>query len=85
MRTTLTLDPDVAAQLQELACQRGVSFKEIVNSTLRRGLHAGRDPQPYRVRARPMGLRPGYSLDKASQLAADLEDEELIRKLQLRK
>ena len=85
MRTTLTLDPDIAQQLQAAARERGVSFKDIVNSTLRRGLTSAAEPQPYRIRARPMGLRPGYNLDKALQLAADLEDEELIRKMQLRK
>lgn len=85
MRTTLTLDPDIAQQLQAAARERGVSFKEIVNSTLRRGLNSAAEPQPYRVRARPMGLRPGYNLDKALQLAADFEDEELIHKMQLRK
>lgn len=62
----------------------GRLLKEIVSSTLRRSLNLAAEPQPYRIRARPMGLRPGHNLDKALQLAADLEDEELIRKMQLR-
>jgi hypothetical protein len=36
-RTTVTLDPDLAAELRALARERGVSFKEALNSTLRRG------------------------------------------------
>lgn len=32
-----------------------------------------------------MGLRPGVDLTHALQMAADLEDEEIIRKLELRK
>lgn len=81
MRTTLTLDPDVAAKLKEEARRRGVSFKEAVNSSLRRGL-AGDEPtaSPYRVRARPMGAKPGLDLDQARHLADRLEDEEVLRK-----
>ena len=85
MRTTLTLDEDVAAALQRLSQERGVSFKEVVNSTLRVGLHGGRQAKPYRVPTRPLGLRPGVDLDKALSLAAELEDAETVRKLHLRK
>ncbi|MFL6201419.1 MAG: hypothetical protein ACJ76J_19790 [Thermoanaerobaculia bacterium] len=38
MRTTLTLDEDVAGQLRELSRHSGESFKEVVNATLRKGL-----------------------------------------------
>ena len=85
VRTTLTLDPDVAIALQRLSQERGVSFKEVVNSTLRAGLHGGRQAKPYRVPARPLGLRPGVDLDKAMSQAAELEDAETVRKLHLRK
>jgi hypothetical protein len=86
MRTTITLDPDVAARLKQLVRERGISFKEVVNAVLRAGL--GSDnvrSRPYRMRTHVMGLRPGIDLDKALRLADSLEDEELIRKLQLRK
>ncbi|MEX2546822.1 MAG: sulfotransferase [Chloroflexota bacterium] len=43
------------------------------------------DAGPYRINARPMGLRPGINLDKALHLAAEIEDEESIRRLQHRK
>jgi hypothetical protein len=86
MRTTVTLDPDVAAKLKAVARQRGVSFKQALNQAVRAGLAAGRRTerrfQPY---TRPMGLRPGVSLDKASRLAAALEDDEILGKLELRK
>ena len=85
MRTTLTLDEDVAAALYRLSRERGVSFREVVNSTLRAGLHEGRTAKPYRVPSRPLGLRPGVNLDKALSLAADDEDAETLRKLHLRK
>jgi len=40
MRTTLTLDPDVAAALEKVVSGSGVSFKEAVNTALRKGLVA---------------------------------------------
>lgn len=86
MRTTLTLDPDVAAKLKEVARRQGVSFKEAVNSNLRRGL-AGGEPvaSPYRVRPRPMGAKPGLDLDRARDLADRLEGEEVLRKMSVGK
>lgn len=86
MRTTVTLDEDVAARLQRVARERGLSFKEAINAVLRAGL--GRevgDARRYRVPARPMGLRAGIDLDKALAAAHASEDEEIIRKLELRK
>jgi hypothetical protein len=43
----------------------------------------GRSVKPYKVKAQRMGLRPDINLDNALALASDLEDEELIRKMQL--
>jgi hypothetical protein len=87
MRTTVTLDPDVAARLKETARRGGISFKEALNSTVRRGFDRGdvksqpfRLPPPQRLEA-----RPGVNLDKALQLAGELEDTETMRKLQLGK
>jgi hypothetical protein len=86
MRTTLTLDADVADRLRLLARERGIPFKRVVNETLRRGLDDGRTArEPFRVDARALGLRPGVDLDQALGLAARLEDEETLRKLELRK
>jgi hypothetical protein len=86
MRTTVTLDPDVAAKLKQTAREKDISFKEALNSTVRRGFERGEArPQPYRVRSRNLGVRPGVNLDKALQLAGELEDAETIRKLRLGK
>jgi hypothetical protein len=86
MRTTITLDDDLAARLRALARERDLSFKEVLNVTLRAGLsdRAG-SPRPYQLATRPLGLRPGIDLDRALRLAAELEDAETIRKLELRK
>ena len=84
MRITVTLDPDVVEQLKSLMRERDLSFKEALNSAVRAGLAAERgERRPYRTPTRPMGLRPGIDLTKALQLAASLEDEEIIRKLDL--
>lgn len=85
MRTTITLDPDVAALVQRAMAERGLGFKEAVNEALRAGL--GQRPAPRRAHTPTfgMGRNPGIPLDKALQLAATLEDEELTRRLAARK
>jgi hypothetical protein len=87
MRTTVRLDPDVAAKLRALARRRGISFGQALNQVARAGLQTRRQapPPPPTRYTQPMGLRPGINLDKALQLAAALEDEEILRKLELRK
>jgi hypothetical protein len=86
MRTTVTLDPDVAAKLKEVARERGVPFKAALNDAVRAGLGgSGRTARRYRMPARRMGVRPGVDLDRSLRLAGELEDAELVRKLALRK
>jgi hypothetical protein len=85
MRTTVSIDPDLAAKLRQIARERDISFKEALNTALRAGLGAPSGARPYRVRARHLGLRPGIELDRALRLAAALEDEETIRRIELRK
>jgi hypothetical protein len=87
MRTTVTLDPDVVAKLKEEMRKRDISFKEALNSNVRRGLERGEaKPRPYRLPPpQRMGAKPGVNLDKALQLAGELEDSETMRKLQLGK
>ncbi len=86
MRTTVTIDEDLAVRLQETAAARGQSFKQTLNEALRAGL-AGSTARakPYVMPVRDLGLRPGVELDKALALAGGLEDEEVVRKLDLRK
>ncbi len=87
MRTTVTLDPDVAAKLKEEARRRDISFKEALNSSIRRGLESSERTRgkSYKVRTAKLGARPGVNLDKALRLAGELEDEEILRKMALRK
>lgn len=86
MRTTVTLDPDVAARLRRLAAERGASFKATLNAALRAGLDAGRSSgQQFEEHTTDLGILPGIDLTKALRLASELEDEATIRKLELRK
>ena len=88
MRTTLTLDEDVAALVKEKARRQDLSFKRAVNDALRAGLARTGSGRPRRYRLKPASLGgplPGIDLDKALGLAGTLEDLELARKLELRK
>jgi len=76
MRTTLTLDEDVAARVRELQRASGSSFKTVVNDLLRRGLAARQESvpeEPFRVRARPLRKRPGVQLDNIGELLEQVE------------
>ena len=76
MRTTLTLDDDVRAKLEQEMRRNGKTFKEVANHYLRLGLNARRAAKPARkfvVRARPMGLRQGLSLESIPKLLEQLE------------
>lgn len=84
MRTTITLDPDVEVLLRKLMTQRGLTFKQAVNQTLRQALTARPAERRYRTNTVDMGV-PTVPLDRALRLAAELEDDEIARKLDLRK
>lgn len=87
MRTTVTLDADVLVLLRALMRRRGLSFKAALNQAVREGLtkSASRRPRAYRLKTWRMGYRPEVPLDRALTLAAALEDEEVVRKLSVRK
>jgi hypothetical protein len=86
MRTTVTIDDDLMERLQRQARRARLPFKAIINRALRLGLER-LQPVPRRQRFRQrtfqMGHPPATNLDKALQLAALLEDEEIARKLGL--
>ena len=84
MRTTITLDPDVDAAVRRLMKERRLSFKAAVNEAIRSGVRPKAAGAAYRTRPVSMGA-PGVPLDKALRLASELEDDELMRKLALRK
>jgi hypothetical protein len=72
MRTTLTLDGDVAAKVKAEMRRTGKSLKATVNELLRVGLtrsRTGARPDPFRVVARDLGaLKPGLQLDDIAEL-----------------
>lgn len=80
MRTTVTLDPDTEAIVRKRMRERGVSFKEALNGAIRDGVTPERGRQPFVTRTVDMGV-PTVNLDKALQLAGELEDEEIVRKM----
>lgn len=77
MRTTLTLDDDLASKLKEVAHRQGTSFKDAVNAAIRRGLTgpspSARKRKPFRVSTFRSGFRPGVDPLKLNQLVDDLE------------
>jgi len=78
MRTTLTIDDDLAGLLKRRARELGLPFKDVVNRTLRAGL--GEQAKPRRGAAprtipHAFGFRPGIDLDKLNQLIDELEAE----------
>jgi hypothetical protein len=77
VRTTITLDDDVAAKLRSLSRRSGRAFREVVNDVLRRGLARppeSRGRSPFRVVARDLGARrPGVSLDNVAELIERVE------------
>jgi hypothetical protein len=83
MRTTVTLDPDTDAIVRGLMRERKLGFKQALNAAIR----AGSPPTKRRAFRTPtfeMG-QSAIPLDKALRLAGELEDEELVRKLAVRK
>ena len=74
-RTTITLDDDVAAKLKAEMRKSGKSFKETVNQTLRNGLlrPEARRSKPFKIRAKKLGLKPGYSYDKPWEIIEEIE------------
>jgi hypothetical protein len=86
MRTTVTLDQDVEALIRTAMRQRGLSFKEALNSAVRAGLTQARTgKQTFVQRTFSLGAERSFRWDKALAAADAIEDEELTRKLSLRK
>ena len=84
MRTTLTLDPDVAQELKKKIEFEHLTLKEAVNSTLRAGLRESKAKEPALFKVEPFPasfrLNPGIDPDKLNQFLDDLEVEEFVRK-----
>ena len=84
MRTTLTLDADVANLIAEEVHRRRQPFKQVVNDALRRGLTPGARRAPssrYRVRPHVAAVLPGIDRAKLNALADEREDLALVARL----
>ncbi len=82
MRTTLTLDDDLAFVLKKRAGELGVPFKKIVNEVIRQGLEqcgeAKRPKKKFKVRPFKFGMKPGIDPDKINQLLSDWDVEDYL-------
>jgi hypothetical protein len=75
MRTTMTLQPDVAEKLRDEMGRTGESFKDTVNRVLRDGLALRSRPprRPFVIVPRRLGLHPGVDIDNVAELLERLE------------
>jgi hypothetical protein len=89
MRTTVDITDDIMKQLRSTAHRQGASLKDVLNTTLRRGMQKSVDAKrhsPYRCPTFSMGEpKAPFDIDKALAAAAACEDSETARKLELRK
>jgi hypothetical protein len=87
MRTTVTLDPDVERVLKAAMRKRGISFKQALNDAIRAGLlrESSRGKRCFVQEAYSLGSEQHFPWDKALAAAEAIEDEELSRRLTLRK
>jgi len=79
MRTTLTIDPDIAIELERLRRERKANFKALVNEALRCGLREMNKPsrrrKPVRTRSFDGGRLLVRSIDNIGELLAEVEGE----------
>lgn len=88
MRSTVRIDDDLMTALRARALEERMSMTRMLNRLLRVGLATSSQPGGNRERYREATVRmgrPRFETDKALALAAALEDEEIIRKISLRK
>lgn len=82
MRTTLTLDNDVAALIDDAVHVQRRPIKEVINEALRRGLApTGRDAEPYRLVPHDSAVRAGIDPAGLNRLAGELADEQTVASL----
>ena len=83
----MTLDADVERLIRNAMKERGLSFKEALNQAARAGLR-GERPKRRKKFVQPsfhMGAEQYFRWDKALSVAEAMEDDEIVRKLSLRK
>jgi hypothetical protein len=83
MRTTLTLDPDVAKLLEDEVHRSRKTFKQTVNDAIRRGLSSGLRAAvspPYRIKPHVARLAAGLDSERMNALVDELEDAAVLEK-----
>ena len=84
MRTTLTIDDDLATALKALARRRGMAFKTVVNDAIRRGLApvttAAVEREPFRVRSERRGFLPGVDPLRLNQLLDEMDVDAFVER-----
>jgi hypothetical protein len=76
VRTTLTLDDDIAAKLKAEARKSGEPLKQVVNRVLRTGLNVraqAASVPPYKIKSRSLGSE-GFNYDKICELLAECDE-----------
>jgi len=84
VRTTLTLDPDVAERLRTEIRRTGKTLKAALNDALRLGLGLSGKPRSaprFKVEPHAFGFRPGIDPDRLNQLVDEMDTEEAARRL----
>jgi hypothetical protein len=78
MRTTLTLEDDLAQRIADLARETRRPFKAVVNEALRRGLGEFSPPEPeFRIHPHAGRLQPGIDDRGFNELVWEFEQERL--------
>lgn len=78
MRTTLTIEDDIAVRIEERRRREGESLKQVVNGLLREGLRSGQgtpEVREYRTKAHALRMRPGFDTARLNQLVDELETD----------
>ena len=84
MRTTLTIDPDVAQEIRQRMAEKKLPLKRVVNDALRVGLSKTSKKERttrFVVKPWPCQFLPGIDRDKLGQFLDQLDTEEFIRKM----
>ena len=87
MRTTLTLDPDVAMKLKKRMAEEKLTLKETVNRALRSALREpvkARSSRP-RLETFALDFKPGIDPNRLNQVVDQLEVEDFVRKMNARR
>lgn len=78
MRTTLTLDSDVARLIDEAVHRERLPMKQVVNEALRRALTPETQRERVVLAPHDSGIRPGFDVARLNQLADELDDEAIL-------